>query len=100
MRNKVALAALLICAFGAQPANACHRFARWYYPWPQQCGGRVNRVMPVAMRVYRPDILLPLPPAKDADAEIPLPDLDFKVCGDPDERTAGLLLLRAKMEGE
>jgi hypothetical protein len=33
MRAKIIIAALLV----AQPAYACHRFQRWYYPWPQRC---------------------------------------------------------------
>ena len=32
-------ALVLVFAFVAvQPAQACHRFQRWRYPWPQQCG--------------------------------------------------------------
>jgi hypothetical protein len=96
MRNKLALAVALMCAMGPQPAHA-RCFSRWYYPWPQQCGGRVNRVLPIAMRVYQPDI--PLPPARDG-IDFPLPDMAFTACEAPDERTAGLLLLRAKLEGD
>jgi hypothetical protein len=34
MKLKVVTIALLI---GAQPAWACHRFSKWYYPTPQKC---------------------------------------------------------------
>lgn len=33
MRLAITLAALI----AAQPAAACHRFSRWYYPYPQRC---------------------------------------------------------------
>ena len=33
VRAVVVIAAILI----AQPAEACHRFHRWNYPWPQRC---------------------------------------------------------------
>lgn len=34
---KTALAFVLVL-LAVQPADACHRFKRWKYPWPQQCG--------------------------------------------------------------
>jgi hypothetical protein len=33
MRAAIVITAILV----AQPAEACHRFARWNYPWPQRC---------------------------------------------------------------
>ena len=33
MRIKIIVAAMLV----AQPALACHRFSKWYYPFPQRC---------------------------------------------------------------
>jgi hypothetical protein len=32
---KISTIALLISV--STPAMACHRFHRWYYPWPQRC---------------------------------------------------------------
>ena len=42
MRVVLALALVLVAS---QPAQACHRFQRWNYPFPQRCGylsGRLN----------------------------------------------------------
>lgn len=33
MRIAIIIAALAV----AQPAEACHRFSRWYYPYKQRC---------------------------------------------------------------
>ena len=33
-----ALATILLVGATVQPAQACHRFAHWKYPWPQRCG--------------------------------------------------------------
>lgn len=45
MRLALALALVLVAV---QPADACHRFQRWKYPWPQHCG--------VAVQIPRPAI--------------------------------------------
>lgn len=29
--------AVVLALVAAQPAQACHRFARWHYPFPQRC---------------------------------------------------------------
>jgi hypothetical protein len=102
MRNKAALFAGLICAFGVHEAQACHRFARWYYPWPQQCGTHwkpgnrgigklVNREAP-----NFPDF--PTPPLKVV--EIPLPEVGFTACPDASDEARGRILLRAALDGE
>jgi hypothetical protein len=36
--TRLMLTAALLIAIGASPAEACHRFSVWKYPWPQQCG--------------------------------------------------------------
>ena len=50
---KVALA-LVVGLLASQPAQACHRFQRWNYPFPQRCGylsGRLNtQIMAQASR--------------------------------------------------
>lgn len=33
MRTAIIIAAMI----AAQPASACHRFSRWYYPYAQRC---------------------------------------------------------------
>lgn len=96
MRNKAALFAGLICAFGVHEAQACHRFARWYYPWPQQCGMRAYR-QPVAFkRIYNGPP--PVPPIKVV--EIPLPEVGFTACPDASDEARGRILLRAALDGE
>ena len=41
-RLKVSLATVSLCLawliMHPQPAAACHKFSRWYYPYPQHCG--------------------------------------------------------------
>jgi hypothetical protein len=54
----------------AQPAEACHRFSRWYYPHPQRC--YVNNTH----RFQRIAMLVPAPVAKPtliADQPLKLP---------------------------
>ena len=79
------VAAPLLLLTLVEPASACHRFSRWYYPWPQRC-----------------NVDLVLPPASSAKApqpEIPLPDLTPIGKGqDADEATRARLLLRATLE--
>jgi hypothetical protein len=41
MKTKIAAVIILL---GATPAEACHRYSRWYYPTPQQC--RFNAYAP------------------------------------------------------
>lgn len=51
------LAALALLAL-TQPAEACHRFARWNYPWPQRCAGS-HAPAPVIDRSWYVEIVLP-----------------------------------------
>ena len=41
--------------FSIQPADACHRFARWAYPTPQRCGVEHARQAPQKPAEARPD---------------------------------------------
>ena len=95
MRNKVAIFAGLICALGAGEAHACHRFARWYYPWPQQCGARAYQQVAYRRTYLGPP---PIPPVKVI--EIPLPDMTFAPCPPASDEAAGRILLRAALTGE
>jgi hypothetical protein len=61
-----ALITILFVGAMLEPAQACHRFARWGYPWPQRCGltAPVHRVSapPVERRtaaeiVVNPELL-------------------------------------------
>ena len=51
MRVVLVLALVLVAS---QPADACHRFARWKYPWPQRCGA--SGVSGVAVQIPRPAV--------------------------------------------
>lgn len=93
MRNKVAVFSGLIFAFGLHEAQACHRFARWYYPWPQQCGTHAVAYK----RIYTGPPDLPTPPVKDVNLEIPLPDVGFTPCPPMPDESAGRILLRATL---
>ena len=82
MRLVVAFLLLLTLV---QPGSACHRYSRWYYPWPQPC--KANRVLPSATV------------GKFRQPGIPLPDLTPIGAGeDADEATRARLLLRATLE--
>jgi hypothetical protein len=95
--------AVLIGAFlaslGATDAEACHRFSRWYYPYPQRCDTRPLR----HDLVYRvPADEPPAPPTKpdpDPEYDIPLPDMaaewvnDNKDLQEELERKKALILL-------
>lgn len=54
MRVVLVLALVLVAS---QPADACHRFARWKYPWPQRCG--VSGASGVAVQTPRPAVQSP-----------------------------------------
>lgn len=97
----------LLFVFSAQPAAACHIFARWHYPWPQRCAPKRHEALCVrheALHVYVPADELPPPRAAalqpvsvPADEPLPLPALSLAdVIGvEADEATRGRLMLHA-----
>lgn len=69
------IAVLLFAALYPQPAEACHRFSRWYYPEPQRCKGGVKHDL--VYRVYTdPPTPAPPPAPVERKVDIPLPDMD------------------------
>lgn len=81
----------------AFPAEACHRFSVWHYPYAQRCSSRVAQIE------------MPAPPSKPLDyfetkapeKDIPLPSLEgmeFPPDCDADwcQRMKGVGLLREK----
>jgi len=55
---------VVLALFAAPPpAYGCHRFSRWYYPWPQRCSfstAETPRLIRVSMREIEP-----APPARE-----------------------------------
>jgi hypothetical protein len=88
------LAAALLASMPTEAAASCHRYSRWYYPWPQRCFGQKL----VFIRHEAPFVSLGRGPSGPAD--IPLPSLARAECvgGEADEPTRARLLLRAAME--
>ena len=80
---------LLVMGESITATQACHRFSRWLYPWPQRC---------VSASLQRVSALTQLPPERIRDepkqSEIPLPDLGDIVWGEigPEELRAIALL--------
>jgi hypothetical protein len=88
--------------FASAPADAasCHRYARWYYPWPQRCGfvalARQAQIRANSRKFLQTVSLGRGPSGPD----IPLPSLaraDFDG-GEADEATRAYALLRAALE--
>jgi hypothetical protein len=80
--------------WGAPPAQACHKFAYWGFPWPQRCGPEFKPA-PIQKRIYLGPP--PIPEARPID--IPIPDMAFTECPAADDDTAGRVMLRAALEG-
>jgi hypothetical protein len=85
----------LILASTPVDAAACHRYSRWYYPWPQRCHV-ASRLVPEKLPKFgsgreKPAIELP------TDG-MPIPALSWKVEGEPDELARARLMLRAALE--
>jgi hypothetical protein len=82
----------LVLALLATPAQACHRFRVWKYPYPQRCSVAADRSWFVE--------IAPQPPPKpEQSVDIPLPPLDQWVdppdaTGELGERLKGIGLLR------
>ena len=64
MKTALVLLPLLL----SQPAQACHRFSEWRFPFPQRCGSA--HVAPIRMASFSPRSAVPVPP-------VPSPPLDF-----------------------
>jgi hypothetical protein len=62
--SKPLVLALALFAAASPPAYACHRFSRWYYPWPQRCSvERAPRFIRVSTREVEP--AAPRPPERE-----------------------------------
>ena len=59
------LLAVAITAALPTPAAACHRYARWAYPWPQSCSVEARHLVRYATREETPS---PPPPVKPPPA--------------------------------
>lgn len=78
----------------ATPAEACHRFSVWRYPYPQRCSFRVAQT-----EAPTPPTRSPVLPEPEPDADIPLPSLENMefppdATGEAGERLKGVGLLR------
>ena len=97
---RTVLVGMFLVLLGTTAAEAaCHKYSRWYYPWPQRCSVKVTQAN------YEPEklpIIPPLPPSKDEEADIPLPDLSGAWTGNDKElqeqldRKRALILLLQK----
>lgn len=96
---RAVLIGIFLVSFGTTANAACHRYSKWYYPWPQKCKATTQAAYePVA----RLPVIPPLPPVFDKDKEdIPLPDLTAvgseeinKELQEELERRRALMLLR------
>ena len=99
---------LALALFGSAPTEAasCHRYARWYYPWPQSCGQGQFRTNSDNFGQIRPHansrkfLQTASPGRGPSGPDIALPflaraDLDG---GEADEATRAHALLRAALE--
>jgi hypothetical protein len=57
---------------GLTNAADAHCYSRWYYPYPQKCGGVYARTNNRSSMVHRVNFSPPLPPDP---VDIPLPDM-------------------------
>jgi hypothetical protein len=102
VRRAAIVAALLLMAMDS--ADACHRYQRWYYPYPQNC--RMTALAPKSrfrLPRARIDISLKMParPVVPLPPDIPLPDLANIEWGQfPDDELRGRLLLRVLLQGK
>jgi hypothetical protein len=92
---RTVLVVVFLGLMGSAAEASCHKYSRWYYPFPQRC-----RIVQAAYEV--PIKAPPLPPIPDSpDYEIPLPDLagvwepleDYKELKEGLERKKALILL-------
>lgn len=63
--------AFVLLALLATPAEACHRYSVWRFPWPQHCVIRAAQT-----KAPDPPPVQLDPSAPEADNDIPLPSLE------------------------
>jgi len=51
--TKLALAAAVLMAV-TLPGEACHRYSRWAYPWPQKCPPTAHSVLHPSEKINSP----------------------------------------------
>jgi|HubBroStandDraft_3_1064219.scaffolds.fasta_scaffold83203_4 hypothetical protein len=85
----ISIVALTIGMINAADA---HCYSRWYYPYPQKCGGVYSRQSNRPPIIHRVDFSPPLPPD---NFDIPLPDLSANWGGTLDTQLELQLRLRA-----
>jgi hypothetical protein len=88
---RAVLVGALLLSLGATDAEACHRFSRWYYPYPQRCDTRPLK----HDLVYRvtgdpPSVLPPIKEDADSEPDIPIPDMAAVWTGDNKDLQEGL----------
>jgi hypothetical protein len=83
----------LLLASGSADA-ACHRFSRWYYPYPQP---RCSAPRYVAGLVTASLGAPPLPAPRPAIADMPLPDMAGIWDGEADAETRARLIALHKL---
>lgn len=86
---------LIVLLLAPTPAEACHRFSVWKYPYPQRCAVAPDRTWFVELTLPEAD---PKPEPKP-DIDIPLPSLEHMefppdCIADWCERLKGVGLLR------
>jgi hypothetical protein len=101
--RKSAFAAILVLLALEAPADACHRFAVWHFPYRQSCGvAERMRYRAQAMAVPmapRPIAARAIHKAIAAAPEIPLPDLrDIEWGAIAVESDRARLMLKAILE--
>jgi|HubBroStandDraft_5_1064220.scaffolds.fasta_scaffold432134_2 hypothetical protein len=107
MKTRIAMACLLL---GAQPAWACHRFSKWYYPYPQRCSvsQRVAYEVDKEPAKIIPEVFPPIKPDEEIVVTIPsvpqavTPLIIFPILEDWNitERQAALTKLRLIQQGK
>lgn len=85
MKTLTALALLAL----TQPAEACHRFSVWRYPYPQRCGvARVERVVAIPAAI--------MPPMRPVEFDPATEMLRERLASPPHVEPGDLLLSRAR----